>query len=53
MSVQTVQTAYEQLLSEGYIYLIERNGYFVSEVEYPYSFEDQVRTTRRNSKRYK
>jgi len=41
VSVQTVQTAYEQLLSEGYIYSIERNGYFVSEVEYPYSFEDQ------------
>ncbi len=39
VSVQTVQTAYEQLISEGYIYTIERNGYYVSEVEYPYPYE--------------
>ncbi len=32
VSVITVQTAYEQLLAEGYIYSVERNGYFVSEV---------------------
>ncbi|RNC97315.1 PLP-dependent aminotransferase family protein [Lysinibacillus halotolerans] len=40
VSIQTVQTAYEQLISEGFIYTIERNGYYVSEVEFPYSFED-------------
>lgn len=32
VSVITVQTAYEQLLAEGYIYSEERSGYFVSEV---------------------
>lgn len=32
VSVITVQTAYEQLLAEGYIYSEERSGYFVSSV---------------------
>ena len=32
VSVITVQTAYEQLLAEGYIYSAERSGYFVAEV---------------------
>lgn len=32
VSVITVQTAYEQLLAEGYIYSVERSGYFVSSV---------------------
>ena len=32
VSVITVQTAYEQLLAEGYIYSEERSGYFVAEV---------------------
>ncbi|MBB5147814.1 MULTISPECIES: MocR-like pyridoxine biosynthesis transcription factor PdxR [Ureibacillus] len=31
ISIQTVQNAYEQLLSEGYIYSVERSGYFISE----------------------
>ena len=30
VSIQTIQVAYEQLLSEGYIYSVERSGYFVS-----------------------
>lgn len=30
LSIQTVQLAYEQLLSEGYIYSIERSGYFIA-----------------------
>lgn len=30
ISIQTVQLAYEQLLSEGYIYSVERTGYFIS-----------------------
>lgn len=32
VSVITVQTAYEQLLAEGYVYSRERSGYFVSDV---------------------
>ena len=32
VSVITVQTAYEQLLAEGYIYSEERSGYFVASV---------------------
>ncbi len=32
ISVITVQTAYEQLLAEGYIYSEERSGYFVAEI---------------------
>lgn len=32
VSVVTVQTAYEQLLAEGYIYSEERKGYFVASV---------------------
>ena len=31
ISIQTVQIAYEQLLSEGYIYSVERSGYFIAE----------------------
>lgn len=31
VSVMTVQTAYEQLLAEGYIYSRERSGYFVAD----------------------
>lgn len=33
LSVVTVQTAYEQLLAEGYIVSHERRGYFVADVE--------------------
>ncbi|AMQ07845.1 PLP-dependent aminotransferase family protein [Sporosarcina psychrophila] len=32
VSVNSVSTAYEQLLAEGYIYTIERKGYFVEDV---------------------
>ncbi|MDE6105436.1 MAG: PLP-dependent aminotransferase family protein [Clostridia bacterium] len=32
LSVITVQTAYEQLLAEGYVYSKERSGYFISDV---------------------
>ena len=32
VSVVTVQNAYEQLLAEGYIYSVQRSGYFVAEV---------------------
>ena len=32
VSVNSVTLAYEQLLAEGYIYTIERSGYFVEEI---------------------
>lgn len=33
ISIITVQNAYEQLLLEGYIYAIEKKGYFISELK--------------------
>lgn len=33
ISIITVQNAYEQLMVEGYIYAVEKKGYFASEVE--------------------
>ena len=35
ISVITVKNAYEQLLAEGYIYSVEKRGYYVSRVEQP------------------
>lgn len=35
LSVITVKTAYEQLAAEGYVYTVEKKGYFVSPVERP------------------
>ena len=32
VSVITVQNAYDQLLAEGYIYSVQRSGYFVAEI---------------------
>lgn len=32
VSINTVTNAYEQLLAEGYIYTIERSGYYVEEI---------------------
>ncbi|MGA4722162.1 PLP-dependent aminotransferase family protein [Fictibacillus nanhaiensis] len=40
VSIMTVQIAYEQLKSEGYIYSVERGGYFVSEVDEDFYFEE-------------
>jgi len=34
VSVETVKTAYEQLIAEGYIYGIEKRGYFVIPMEH-------------------
>lgn len=36
VSLITIENAYHQLLLEGYIYAIERKGYFVSELHYPH-----------------
>lgn len=35
VSLITIENAYNQLLIEGYIYSIEKKGYFVSAIEYP------------------
>lgn len=37
VSVITVQTAYEQLLAEGYVTSKERSGYYVAEIEMRYT----------------
>ena len=37
VSVITVKNAYEQLIAEGYIYSVEKRGYFVSAVQQPLS----------------
>lgn len=33
LSIITIENAYEQLVLEGYIYAVEKKGYFVSEIE--------------------
>ena len=33
ISVVTVETAYQQLIAEGYLYPVEKRGYFVAQVE--------------------
>lgn len=43
VSVITVQTAYEQLLAEGYIRSEERSGYFVADVNVEYHGERKIR----------
>lgn len=35
VSLITIENAYTQLLIEGYIYSIEKKGYFVNSIEYP------------------
>ena len=35
VSLITIENAYNQLLIEGYIYSIEKKGYFVNSIEYP------------------
>lgn len=37
VSVITVKNAYEQLIAEGYIYGVEKRGYFVMQIEKPLS----------------
>lgn len=40
ISVITVKNAYEQLLAEGYIYSVEKRGYYVSRVEQPLRWQE-------------
>ena len=48
VSVITVKTAYEQLMAEGYIYALEKKGYYVAAVEKPLQ---TVRTAQENKER--
>lgn len=41
VSTNSVATAYDQLLAEGYIYTIERLGYFVEEIQ-RFDINDQI-----------
>jgi GntR family transcriptional regulator/MocR family aminotransferase len=45
VSIKTIENAYSQLLLEGYIYSIEKKGYFVSEL-------DDYRTSEKNRTSY-
>lgn len=47
VSVITVQTAYEQLLAEGYVYSKEKSGYFVAEVDAEFHGGRKVCTVQR------
>jgi|GEM_PF-225491 len=42
LSINTVTNAYEQLLAEGYIYTIERSGYFIEEITQFTAKSDEV-----------
>lgn len=46
VSVITVENAYAQLMVEGYVYSVEKKGYFVSDVE-----EQRLRTDKAEEKR--
>jgi GntR family transcriptional regulator / MocR family aminotransferase len=47
ISITTVQIAYEQLQSEGYSYSVERQGYFVSEIEEEWHFAEKASTSQK------
>ena len=49
VSRSTVELAYEQLLSEGYIEAVPYRGYFVSELEGLYQLKPQKRTVSENT----
>lgn len=44
VSVNTITNAYGQLLAEGYIYTIERSGYFVEDIT-PFTYKNQEKKT--------
>jgi len=46
VSIHTVKEAYEQLASEGYIYSVERSGYYISkyDVEWALPIQQQVKS---------
>ncbi len=50
ISVITVQNAYAQLISEGYIYSIEKKGFFVTELK-PFENQDENETENRKNSR--
>lgn len=48
ISQNTVMNAYNQLLTEGYIYSIERSGYFVADVELLFKSRETAVTSNHN-----
>lgn len=44
ISLNTVETAYEQLIEEGYVTSIERKGYFVAKIDNLLIFESPTKT---------
>lgn len=52
VSVITVQTAYDQLLAEGYIRSEERRGYFVENVNVDFYGSKKVEYTKKPEKKY-
>lgn len=51
VSRSTVNSAYEQLLSEGYIYAKEKSGYFVADISYSTKIESYSNSIEQNSPR--
>ena len=47
VSVITVQNAYDQLLAEGYVYSVQRSGYFVAEVDADFHGTREIPTAER------
>ncbi len=53
VSIITIENAYHQLLIEGYIYSIEKKGYFVSEIEFPdYTYKKEYHMQEKPKKHY-
>ncbi len=53
VSLITIENAYNQLLIEGYIYSIEKKGYFVSDIEYPHQpLQDPISLNNQKKENY-
>lgn len=53
ISIQTVQIAYEQLLSEGYIYSVERSAYFVAEYSGDWKYTEVTKRPAKEEQEHK
>ncbi|GIO19687.1 HTH-type transcriptional regulatory protein GabR [Oceanobacillus oncorhynchi subsp. incaldanensis] len=42
VSINTITTAYEQLLAEGYIYTVERKGFYVENIDHIVGIENEL-----------
>ena len=49
VSIITIEKAYDQLLSEGYIYSIEKKGYYVSDIEFTGNREKKETTLKKDN----